>query len=328
MATIDALQAITIADAAKGMPDGKMLPLYDALRRRTTALTDAVWVGASHPEYHRMNISDVAIQATLTAMYEGVPGTKKVFKQVDEYLARYEDNSLVDVRMKEHYPDILAYRNKMDTLKAKDIAWQFDKAIFQQTLGSDGKGFNGLYSRTKTATMTDGLVIKAAASSGTTTSIFFVSWHEDNAFLIHPKGSKSFGVETEDKGEVRVLDGSNNPFYAYETWLSMRGGLGLKNVKSIARISGIDTNTEDIFTSGNIMRKVNKIIPEMVTNGKVYAYLSPLGYSLLQNYIQDKTNIQYKVDEFGKQITEFAGITWRVADGIVNNESAAPYTVA
>jgi hypothetical protein len=325
MATIDPLQAYTIADMARAMPgpDGKPLPIYDALRRKSTLLADAIWQQASHPEYHRMQISDIAIRASKVALNEGVAGTKKTFRQVDAYMGRYEDNSQVDTRAKEIYPDILAYRNKMDTLKAKDIAFQFDEAILSETLGADGKGFVGLQGYLNKLNSTDATKLVYGAAGGSAwTSIYFVSWGEDTVFLTHPKGSKTFGVTTEDKGEVRVLDANGNPYYAYETWLTMRGGLAVQNMKSIARIANIASGTDGVFGSANIMKLVNRIMPQMHTSGKVYAYMSPLMWSHFQDWVQDKANINYKVDDFGQTFQEFAGITWRVSDNIGNNEAA------
>jgi hypothetical protein len=325
MPTVDAQQYYTIADAAKAMPgpDGKPLPIYDALRRKSTIVADAVWKAASHPDYHRAQISDKAITATKVAINEGIVGTKKTFRQTDFYMARYEDNSLVDVRVKEYYPDILEHRNSVDTLKAKDIAFQFDGGVLTETLGTDGKGYVGLQGYLNKLNSTDATKLVYGASGGSArTSIYLVSWGEDTCHLIHPKGSKTFGVSTEDMGKVRVEDGSGNPYWAYETWLTMKGGLAVQNMKSIARVANIASGTDGVFGSANIMKLINRIYPQMHTSGKVYAYMSPLMWGHFQDWVQDKANINYKVDDFGKPFQEFAGITWRISENISNDETA------
>lgn len=327
MAELNPLQAITIADAAKAMPDGNLVAIYDALRRRSSIMSHIPYVEASHPEYHRMTISDVAISGTEVGLYEGVPGTKKPLRQVDEYMSRVEDNSLVDTRVKEYYKDILAYRNKMDTLKVKDLSYQWTGKLFNGVL-TDGKGFNGLYSRMSKLNRPGDAqygklppVLDGGSSSGSLSSVIFVSWGEDTVFGIHPKGSKTFGVETEDKGEVRVLDANGNPFWAYETWLTMRGGLGVQENQSIARICNIDVATAGIWATNKIMSMVNKLTAQMRTNGKIYAYLSPLGWAALNDFVQDKTNIQYSKDDFGRPFVDFAGVSWYVDENITNSET-------
>jgi hypothetical protein len=254
------------------------------------------------------------------ALNEGVKGSKKILKQIDEQMARIEDNSLVDVRMKDYYPDILAYRNKMDTLKVKDLAYQWTGELFNGEL-TDGKGFNGLKARLNKLGTTDAYVLGAGGSTARS-SIYFVAWGEDTVFGIHPMGSKTFGVDLKDKGEVRVNDAAGNPFWSYETWLTMRGGLGVQDWRSIARIANIDTSNPDVWTSAKIMQKINQLTALMNTDGKLYAYMSPMGFSLAQNWIQDKANIDYKLDEFGKPRFEWGGITWRIDENISDSETA------
>ena len=321
---IDPLGYYTLADFSKATgPEGQLYPSYDALRRRDPINQDAFWTKANRPDFHRMNISDTLITGSLVGLNEGVAGTNKPIRSVDEHLARIETNSYVDVRMREYYKEAFnSYRSVQDTAKVKDLGYQLAGLVINGTRGTDGKGFDGLRTRLS-ALNTSGTypLVWGAGSTANLSSIYLVNWDQDGAFMIYPSGSggPDLGFTVDNKGEHPVNDSNGNPFFAAITWMTMRGGLAVKEPKSIARIANIDTTSSASFVTA--ISQLNKAKAWMRTSGKIYAYISPTVYAMLLDYAQTKTNILYKVDEFGKEFLEFMGISWRISENVTNTET-------
>lgn len=324
MALIDPLGYYSIADFAKATgPDGTLYPIYDGLRRRDPIMVDAVWTRANRPEFHRMNISDTLITGSLVGLNEGVAGTNKPIRTVDEHMARIETNSFVDVRMKDYYQEAFnQYRSTQDTAKVKDLGYQLSGMVINGSRGTDGKGFDGLKTRLA-ALNTSGSypLVWGAGSTANLSSIYLVNWDQDGTFMIYPNGADGpdLGFTVKNMGEHPVNDAGGNPFFAAITWMTMRGGLAIKEPKSVARIANIDTTSSASFTTA--ITQLNRAIAWMRTSGKIYAYVSPLVYAMLQDYAQTKTNIFYKLDEFGKPYMDFMGVSWRISENITNTET-------
>jgi hypothetical protein len=312
---------ITIAEMAKShTEDGKYLPLYDTLRRRSTLFSDMQWVQANMPDKHRIPRRTIAGTSTATALYEGVAATKINPEQIDEYLMKREDYSEVDVRAKDLYPDILQERDDQDTMKMADMAYDASVDLIYADRSATIRKIDGLAKRMKSL-VADQVV--DAGGSASRTSIYFVAWDKRFAYGIYPRGSTTFGVKTEDMGRQQVRDSTGKIYYVYQSHLEQDYGLAIQDPKGIARIANIDDTNADPWTNYTLQTKVNRIMANLNLGGtKLYAYMKASQFALFQNFVQNKTNIWYKVDEFGAPVVEFMGISWRIFDGIVNTETA------
>jgi hypothetical protein len=83
-------------------------------------------------------------------------------------------------------------------------------------------------------------IVKAGGSGSVNTSVWFVTWGENATHLIHPQGTPA-GIDRQDKGEQRVYDSNNNPYYVKEELFRWHLGVAVRDWRYNARIANIDT---------------------------------------------------------------------------------------
>jgi hypothetical protein len=87
-------------------------------------------------------------------------------------------------------------------------------------------------------------VINGGGGGSNNCSIWCVTWSDAATTLLYPQGTAG-GINREDKGTQRVLDGSGNSYYVKEEVFRAHCGLAVKDWRYNARICNINATNRD-----------------------------------------------------------------------------------
>jgi hypothetical protein len=326
MATNDGTAGYTALDLAKATNElGQIEPVLDVVLRNQPIYEHAVWTSANRPEFHRVQQITATTASTKVGTEEGIPHNKTTRGWVDEQLAMFRDRSSIAKDSKILYgQSVEEYLNQEDKAKLSNMMTDLMTEWYSGNMATDPKGFNGVLQRLPAlnTTFVGSPVFGAGGSnSGSMSSIYMAQWGLDACFMIHGMGSKSLGVNIEDMGMQRILDGSSLPYYAYEHVIGLDAGFVVRNTHSLGRVANIDLATSDVINANKVLLKSYQVKSRMVQGKQVYAYVSPDLYSYMKDYAFSRQNIWSKVDEYGHEITQFGGLTWAPMFSILDTET-------
>jgi hypothetical protein len=147
--------------------------------------------------------------------------------------------------------------------------------------------------------------------------------------LLYPEGT-SAGVSREDKGEQRVLDGSNNAYYVKEECFTQHVGLTVRDWRQVARVANIDVSdlqagSVDIY---KYMRQAFwKLKKHRISGGRIAIYCNA---DVLEALDADSTPTTSTSASFvrltptevdGMEVMSYRGFPVRQVDAILNNEA-------
>jgi len=274
-------------------------------------------------------------------LYQGVPQSKSTFAQVDDTTGFLEGMSTIDKRVLGISPNPAAVRLSEARGFLEAIAQEMQQTIIYGDSNSAPEEFMGLAPRFNDQAAANGNQIIDADPSNTgaggdNTSIWFVTWADHAAHLLYPKGTKA-GVNREDKGEQRVLDGSNNPYYVLEECFTHHCGLAVKDWRYISRIANLDisratADPTDVDGNGNdlyhYMRKAYYQLESRrhPMGGKICIYCNTDVLEMLDalgtNAGSSDTFVRLKPMEIqGEEVMSYRGIPIRETDAITNAEA-------
>ena len=201
--------------------------------------------------------------------------------------------------------------------------------IFYGNSATDPDQFMGLAPRFNSLSAPNGnQIIDAGGTGSVNTSIWFVTWGDNQCNLLYPKGTQA-GVQREDMGEQRVLDGSGNPYYAMEEKFTWHVGLAVKDWRYVARVANIDTTN---MAAGSVklydfLRKAYyKLQNRRVAGGKIAMYcnrdvLEALDALATNAGAADNFVRLQRMEIEGKEVLSYRGIPIRESDAILNTEA-------
>ena len=255
MATIGSTYP-NLIDMYKGDAPGTVIEL---LNKQNPILDDAVAMECNMGTTHRHMIRTGLPSVTWGRLYQGTPQSKATIQQVDDTTGFLETGSLVDARLLQLAKDPARMRLTESAPYLEALNQEMATGMFYHDTAATPEKFKGLAARynVRGGPGAGAQVIHGGGSNaGENTSIWFVTWGDHATHLLYPNGTKA-GVSVEDKGEQRVLDGSQNPYYAKETLFRWHIGLAVKDWRYNARIANIDASdaiggTVDLW---DLMRK-------------------------------------------------------------------------
>jgi hypothetical protein len=211
--------------------------------------------------------------------------------------------------------------------------------LFYGNTAADPEEFMGLAPRfSDTSAANGGQIIDAGGTGSDNTSIWFVTWGENACHLLYPKGTKA-GVTREDKGEQRVLDSNDNPYYVMEELFRWHIGLALKDWRFVTRIANIDVSLlaadpTDLdgsdLTIYDVMRKAYwkhaGRRPGMGGMGRTAIYangdvLEALDAASTNSGTNDSFVRLTPKEIEGKEVLTYRGMPLRETDALVNTEA-------
>lgn len=330
MATLGATY-VDLIDIYK-LQDGKgqFIPVIEMLMEMNPMLDDAIAVecnkGTTHLHTVRSGLPDV----TWGMLYQGIPNSKGKTSQVEDTTGFVEGLSTIDKRLLELSTNEGAVRLSEAQAYLESMSQEVATKLIYGNSATDPEEFMGLAPRFNSLAAANGnQIIDAGGTGSDNTSIWFVTWGDNQCNLLYPKGTQA-GVQREDMGEQRVTDGSGNAYYAMEEKFTWHVGLAVKDWRYVSRVANIDVS---LMQAGSValydfMRKAYyKLQNRRVAGGNMAIYcnrdvLEALD-ALASNAGASDSFIRLKTgtDIQGNEVTTYRGIPIRESDAIINTEA-------
>ena len=308
---------------------GSFVPVIEMLMEMNPILEDAIAVECNKGSTHLHTVRTGLPSVAWGKLYQGIPNSKGRTAQVEDTTGFVEGLSTVDKRLLELSTNEGAVRLSEAQAFLESMAQEVATKMFYGDTASDPEEFMGLAPRFNSLSASNGnQIIDAGGTGSDNTSIWFVTWGDNQCNLLYPKGT-SAGVQREDMGDQRVLDGSGNAYYAKEEKFSWHVGMAVKDWRYVSRIANVDVS---LMEAGSValydfMRKAYyQLQNRRVAGGKIAIYcnrdvLEALD-ALATNAGASDNFVRLKPMEIeGKEVMTYRGIPIREVDALLNNEA-------
>ncbi len=266
---------------------------------------------------------------TWRAYNQGIAASKGTTKQVTDTCGSLEALSDIDVALVEKGG--VKLRTGMDNLEAAGLNNDAADSIFHANAKTDPEKMHGLLPRYSSLTAGDYYpYVKSGGGSGSVnTSMWFVTWGPKTCSLLYPQGSKA-GLQIIDRGQTRVLDGSSNPYYAYETQFIWKLGLAVIDPRYVTRLCNIDvtTLTADAATGCDLLDDMldTYILRPAATLGqsvaRTFIYCNKTVWSYLWKQSRNQANVALQQGNAGGQpFVAWNGIPIHICEAINSTEA-------
>jgi hypothetical protein len=308
---------------------GQFVPIIEMLMEMNPMLDDAIAVECNKGTTHLHTVRSGLPSVTWGKLYQGIPNSKGKTAQVEDTTGFVEGLSTIDKRLLDLSTNEGAVRLSEAKSYLEAMSNEVASKLIYGNTASDPEEFMGLAPRFNDKSASNGNQIIDAGGTGTdNTSIWFVTWGDNQCNLLYPKGMQA-GVQREDMGEQRVTDGSGNAYYAKEEMFTWHIGLAVRDWRYVSRIANVDVS---LMQAGSValydfMRKAYyKLQNRRVAGGKIAIYcnrdvLEALD-ALATNAGTSDSFVRLKTTEIeGKEVTTYRGIPIRETDAIINTEA-------
>jgi len=308
---------------------GQFVPIIEMLMEMNPMLDDAIAVECNKGTTHLHTVRSGLPSVTWGKLYQGIPNSKGKTAQVEDTTGFVEGLSTIDKRLLDLSTNEGAVRLSEAQAYLEAMSNEVATKLIYGNSASDPEEFMGLAPRFNSTTAANGnQIIDAGGVGADNTSIWFVTWGDNQCNLLYPKGTQA-GVQREDMGKQRITDGSGDAYYAMEEKFTWHIGLAVKDWRYVARIANIDVS---LMQAGSValydfMRKAYyKLQNRRVAGGKICIYcnrdvLEALD-ALATNAGASDNFVRLKPMEIeGKEVMTYRGIPIRETDAIINAEA-------
>ena len=308
---------------------GQFVPIIEMLMNMNPILDDAIAVecnkGTSHLHTVRSGLPDVS----WGKLYQGIPNSKGKTAQVEDTTGFVRGLSTIDEVLLDLSTNEGAVRLNEAQAFIESMSQEVASKVFYGNTADDPEEFMGLAPRfNDLGAANGGQIIDAGGTGSINTSIWLVTWGDNQTQLLYPKGTAA-GVKREDHGRQRVLDGNNNAYYAKEEEFKWHVGMAVKDWRYVSRVANIDTTAMEAGSVAlyDFLRKAYyKLQNRRVAGGKMAIYcnrdvLEALD-ALATNAGASDSFIRLKPMEIqGQEVMTYRGIPIRESDAILNTEA-------
>ena len=308
---------------------GNFVPVIEMLHEMNPVLEDAIAVECNKGSTHLHTIRAGLPSVAWGKLYQGIPNSKAGKAQVEDTTGFVEGLSTVDKRLLDLSTNEGAVRLSEAQAYLEAMSQEVANKIFYGNTASDPEEFMGLAPRFDSLSASNGnQIIDAGGTGSDNTSIWFVTWGDNQCNLLYPKGT-SAGVQREDMGDQRVLDGSGNAYYAKEEKFTWHVGMAVKDWRYVSRVANIDVSNMQAGSVAlyDFLRKAYyKLQNRRVAGGKLAIYcnrdvLEALD-ALATNAGASDNFVRLKPTEIeGKEVMTYRGIPIREVDALINTEA-------
>lgn len=315
---------------------GKFVDVIEMLSQMNPILDDALAVECNKGTSHLHTVRTGLPSVSWGKLYQGIPQSKSAKAQVEDTTGFVEGLSTVDQRLLKISGNPGAVRLSEAQAYLEAMNQEVATKIFYGNTASDPEEFMGLSPRFNSLTAPNGnQIVNAGGTGSDNTSIWFVTWGDNQTQLLYPKGTAA-GVSREDKGEQRVTDGGGNAYYVEEELFRWNVGLAVKDWRYVSRIANIDVsrvadNPSDIDGAGHdlyyFMRKAYYALQNRrVAGGRIAIYcnndileaLDALG----TNSGNSDNSVRLSMSEIdGKEVETYRKVPIRETDALLNTEA-------
>jgi len=331
----------TLIDAYKASAEGTVIEL---LKQNNPILDDAIATECNMDAVHRHTLRTGYPTVSWGRLYKGVAQSKATMQQVDDTTGFLEARSEIDTRLLKLSPDPAKQRLVDSAPFLESMNLEMASGIFYHNTDTSPEKFKGLSARFSVYNSNipnpakpnvANQVIHGGGSGSDNTSIWFVTWADHATSLLYPKGTKA-GVTVMDKGEEKVFDANNLPFYAKVTAFEWHIGTFVKDFRYNCRIANIDVSdmmagSVDLWA---LLRKAYYRLYQVygvgAMGGKTVIYMNRQVMEVLDAQSTDRAllaaNPNYtglnQTQVEGRLIRTYRDIPIRMTDAILNTESA------
>lgn len=343
MATVGA-SFLSLIDQMRAEGADATAEVAEVLHRQSPVFRNAFTVECNDGTRHNHKIRTGLPSVTWGRLYQGIPQSKGGYAVVSDTTGFVESRSSVDTRELQiaKNPALLRMLEAEGHLEA--MAQEIESGIFYHDITTTPEKFKGLAARYN-ATGGGGagnMIVKAGGAGSDNTSIWIVTWSEKTTFLLHPRGTKA-GLVREDKGEQRVLDSNNNPYFVKEELFRAHVGVGVRDWRYNARVANIDVSdmqagSVDLY---KFLRQALYKLPNTYSTrmkgadgtfnaaasveGRTVIYMNRDVLQALDALGTNSSNgaLQLRPMELeGRMVQSFRGIPIEVTDALLNTEAA------
>lgn len=338
---------LSLIDMFRNGGDTAVAEVAEVLNRLSPVVRNAFTVEANKGTQHQHSIRSNLPAVTWGRLYQGIPQSKSGRTNVLDTTGFVEGLSTVDQRLLDISPNPAATRMAEAEAFLESLRQEVETGIFYHDVATTPEKFKGLaarYNVSGSGGNAGNQVVKAGGVGSDNTSVWFVTWGENATHLIHPKGTK-VGIERQDKGEQRVYDSYNNPYYVKEELFRWHIGLAVRDWRYNARIANIDVSdliagTVDIY---KFMRQAfyklqgrfqtamrdgsGRINDNASVEGRTVIYMNRTVLEALDATQTNSGNaaLMLKPMELeGRTVDSYRGIPIEVTDALLNTESLVP----
>lgn len=309
--------------------NGQMVPVIEMLTEMNPILDDAIAVECNKGTTHMHTVRTGLPPITWGALYQGIPQGKSGKAQVEDATGFAEGLSTVDERLLALSGNEGAVRLSEAQSYLEAMSNDVASKIFYGNSNADPEQFMGLAPRFNSLSAPNGnQIIDAGGIGADNTSVWFVTWGDNQCQLLYPKGTQA-GVKREDMGRQRVLDASNNPYFAKEELFRWHIGLAVKDWRYVARVANIDVS---LMQAGSValytfLRKAYyKLQNRRVAGGKFAIYcnrdvLEALDALATNAGASDNFVRLQRTQVEGAEVLSYRGIPIRESDALLNTEA-------
>lgn len=311
-------------------PKGQIVPVIEMLSQVNPILDDAIAVECNKGTSHLHTVRSGLPSVTWGKLYKGIPQSKSGKTQVTDTTGFVEALSTIDNRILDLSGNPGALRLSEAQAFIEAMSQEVSTKVFYGDTATDPEEFMGLAPRFNSLGAANGnQIIDALGVGADNTSLWFVTWGENQTQLLYPKGTQA-GVKREDKGEQRLLDSNSDPYYGKEELFTWHIGLAVRDWRYVSRIANIDVSN---LRAGsvklyNFMRAAYyRLQSRRVASGRVSIYCNREVMegldALASNAGSTDAFIRLRPgkDIQGREVLMYRGIPIRETDAIINTEA-------
>jgi len=308
--------------------DGQNIPVIEMLKEMNPILEDAIAVECNMGTTHRHIVRSGLPDVSWGKLYKGIPNSKGRTAQVEDTTGFVEGLSTIDERLLELSSEEGKVRLSEASAFLEAMNQEVATKMFYGNTASDPEEFMGLAPRFNDLNASNGKqIIDGGGTGSDNTSIWFISWGDNQCQLLYPKGTQA-GVQREDMGKQRVVDENGNAYFAKEEKFTWHVGLAVKDWRYVSRIANIDVSEME---AGNValydlMRKAYyRLQSRRMPGGSQAIYcnrdvMEALD-ALATNAGASDSFVRLKPMEIqGEEVLTYRGIPIRETDAIINEE--------
>lgn len=311
----------TIADMLKQQDgDGKITSkIIEMLAPSCDLINDAFVAECNNKTSNISTIRTAIPEPEFRTFYRGAAFSKSGNNQVTDTCGQLTDYSRVDKSLCDIQKNPAQYRLN----EAKAHLLGFHKKIMKSLLYGDMKkdplGFDGLSTRfgkkSSVLNSVGAQIVDGGASSGDCTSVFLITWGENDTKLLYPEGTTA-GIKHVDKGQETVHTAEGKAYEAYIDYYEWWVGLAMGNYKSSARLANISVSALRAGTVDveNLLLDLYYAVDDDREKGlnNSYIYANKEVIKALHKKILNKTNVNVSYEQAGgKPIMKFIDIPLR-----------------
>jgi hypothetical protein len=319
---------------------GNVGPVIEALHQLNPLMLDAYMVECNNGSNHETLIRTGLGTGAWGRLYQGIVQSKSTTQKVQDTTGFVERLSTIDTRYLDLVKDPAGERMVEATASLEWIAQEVQANFFYadtQTTPERFKGLAARYGSISGGGAAASQIVDVGGTGSANTSIWMVTWGPAQTRLIYPEGSTG-GIRREDKGEVRVYDDNNLPYYAKEELFTQHVGVSVGDWRFNVRAANIDitalrAGTVNVFDILRKMRYANQNRRNariqndgMVQSGKTVIYMNR---DVMQAMEAQSTNrgssdnyVRLTPDELaGKEIMVYHDMPIRETDALINAEA-------